>query len=71
MIDLGIAIGSAVKMASDLNMDNRIMASVGRAAAKMGIMKADEVQGIPLSVKGKNIFFDRHDPRRLGMRKAS
>jgi uncharacterized ferredoxin-like protein len=22
-------------------------------------MKADEVQGIPIAIKGKNIFFDR------------
>ncbi|MFH0897641.1 MAG: DUF2148 domain-containing protein [Candidatus Bathyarchaeota archaeon] len=59
LIDLGIALGSAVKIASDLNVDNRIMHSVGMAAAKMGIMKADEIQGIPLSIKGNNIFFDR------------
>ena len=62
LIDLGIAIGSAVKIASELNVDNRIMVTVGRAAIKMGIMKADEVQGIPISIKGKNIFFDRHPP---------
>jgi uncharacterized ferredoxin-like protein len=59
LIDLGIALGSAVKIASDLNVDNRIMHSVGVAAAEMGIMNADEIQGIPLSIKGKNIFFDR------------
>ena len=59
LIDLGIAIGSAVTIASQMNIDNRIMATIGRAAAKMGIMKADEIQGIPLSTKGKNIFFDR------------
>jgi len=59
LIDLGIAIGSAVKVASELNVDNRVMRSVGEAAKKMGLLKADEIQGIPLSVKGKNIFFDR------------
>lgn len=59
LIDLGIALGSAVKMASDMNVDNRIMYSVGSAAMKMGILKADEIQGIPISIKGKNIFFDR------------
>lgn len=58
LIDLGIAIGSAVKTASMLNIDNRIMASVGRTAEKMGIIEG-RIQGIPLSVKGKNIFFDR------------
>jgi uncharacterized ferredoxin-like protein len=59
LIDLGIAIGSAVKIASELNVDNRVMRSVGDAALKMGLLKADEIQGIPLSVKGKSIFFDR------------
>jgi len=58
LIDLGIAIGSAVKTASMLNIDNRIMASAGRAAEKRGIIEG-KIQGIPLSVKGKNIFFDR------------
>ena len=62
LIDLGIALGSAVKIASDLNIDNRIFYSAGLAAIQTGIMKADEVQGIPLSIKGKNIFFDRNDP---------
>lgn len=59
LIDLGIALGSAVKVASELNVDNRIMYSIGLAAKNMGIMKAEEIQGIPLSIKGKNIFFDR------------
>jgi uncharacterized ferredoxin-like protein len=59
LLDLGIALGSAVKVASELNVDNRIMYSVGQVAKKMGLMKADEIQGIPLSIKGKNIFFDR------------
>lgn len=58
LIDLGIAIGSAVKIASILNIDNRIMYSVGVAAEKMGIIEGT-ILGIPLSVKGKNIFFDR------------
>ena len=59
LIDLGIALGSAAKIASDLNIDNRVMAGPGRTAAKLGMMKADEVRAICLSIKGKNIFFDR------------
>ena len=59
LIDMGIALGSAVKVASDLNVDNRIMRSVGTAAMKMGIIRGDDVEGIPLSIKGKNIYFDR------------
>jgi len=26
---------------------------------KMGLVKGDDVQGIPISIKGKNIYFDR------------
>jgi uncharacterized ferredoxin-like protein len=59
LLDLGIALGPAVKVASELNVDNRIMNSVGQAAMKMELLKVDEIQGIPLSIKGKNIFFDR------------
>jgi uncharacterized ferredoxin-like protein len=42
-----------------LNVDNRIMHSIGLAAMKMGIVKGDDVQGIPISIKGKNTYFDR------------
>jgi uncharacterized ferredoxin-like protein len=35
------------------------MHRVGEAAMKMELLGADEVLGIPLSIKGKNIFFDR------------
>jgi len=59
LIDLGIALGSAVKVAGELNVDNRIMYSIGLAASKTQLLQADEIQGIPLSIKGKNIFFDR------------
>jgi uncharacterized ferredoxin-like protein len=59
LIDLGIAIGSAVKVASDLNVDNRVMYSIGLAAKQMGLLQANEIQGIPLALTGKNPFFDR------------
>ncbi len=59
LLDLGIAIGSAVKIASLLNVDNRIMFSVGVAARRLGLIDADIVIGIPLAVYGKNPFFDR------------
>ncbi len=58
-IDLGIALGSAVKVAGELNVDNRIMYTVGAAARKLGLLEADVVVGIPLSVSGKSPFFDR------------
>ena len=56
-IDLGIALGSAVKAASDYNLDNRMMYSIGAAARKLKLMEADLIIGIPLSVTGKNVYF--------------
>ena len=60
-MDLGIAIGSAVAAAADDRVDNRVLFSAGRAAMSLGLMGEDVrmVMGIPLSVKGKNPFFDR------------
>lgn len=59
LLDMGIALGSAVKTASLLNVDNRIMYRAGVVARRMGLVDADVVMGIPLSVTGKSIFFDR------------
>ncbi len=58
-VDLGIAIGSLVSVAKELGVDNRVMYSIGVAAKKLKLMDAQIILGIPLSVKGKNIFFDR------------
>ncbi len=58
-VDLGIAIGSAASKAKDLSVDNRVMYTVGVAAKSLGLMDADIILGLPLSIKGKNIFFDR------------
>ncbi len=58
--DLGIAVGSAVKTASLLNLDNRVMYTAGVAGLSLGWMEGCTVAyGIPVSVGGKNIFFDR------------
>jgi uncharacterized ferredoxin-like protein len=59
--DLGIAIGSAVSVAMDHRIDNRIMYSVGIAAKAMNILGDDVpiIYGIPLSAAAKNPFFDR------------
>ena len=59
--DLGIAIGSAVSVAMDHRVDNRIMYTIGLAAQQMGILGDDVpiVYGIPLSATAKNPFFDR------------
>lgn len=58
-VDLGIAIGAATAKAKDFCIDNRVMYSIGAAARVSGLLDADVVFGIPLSVTGKNIFFDR------------
>lgn len=59
-MDLGIALGSAVSLAADARIDNRIMFTVGKAAAVCGLLgEYKMVIGIPLSVSGKTPFFDR------------
>ena len=58
-IDLGIALGSAVKLAGELTIDNRIMYSIGAAAKKLNLLDSDMIVGIPLSATGKNPYFDR------------
>jgi len=59
--DLGIAVGSAVSVAMDHRVDNRVMYSVGKAAIEMGLLGKEVVVafGIPLSASSKNPFFDR------------
>ena len=61
--DLGIAIGSAVSIAMDHRVDNRVMYSVGKAGLEMGLLGTEAVvaYGIPLSATGKNPFFDRRN----------
>jgi uncharacterized ferredoxin-like protein len=60
MIDLGIALGSAVSIAADNRADNRVMYTIGKAAAEMNYADDSVVwHAIPISLSGKNIFFDR------------
>ncbi|MFH0947662.1 MAG: DUF2148 domain-containing protein [Elusimicrobiota bacterium] len=59
--DLGIAIGSAISVAADNRVDNRIMYTAGYSAIQNNLL-GKEVKiafGIPLSASGKNIFFER------------
>lgn len=59
-LDLGVAVGSAVKTAGLLNVDNRILYRIGAAAMRLRYLpEASIVLGIPLAVKGKNPYFDR------------
>ncbi len=58
--DLGIAVGSAVSVAAECRVDNRILYSAGVAARELGFLDdCPIVYAVPLSVSGKNIFFDR------------
>lgn len=59
--DLGIAIGSAVSVAMEMRVDNRIMYSAGMAARELNLLGSPVkvIYGIPLSVSSKNPFFDR------------
>lgn len=67
--DLGIALGSAVEVASNHHIDNRIMYSAGRAAVLLNYFKDvgendfEEIEiayGIPLYTGSKSVFFDRN-----------
>jgi uncharacterized ferredoxin-like protein len=63
--DLGIAVGSALSVAMDARVDNRLMYSVGMAVRELKMLGEDAaiVFGIPLSCTGKNPFFDRKWPK--------
>ncbi len=59
--DLGIALGSAVSVAMDHRVDNRIFYTAGQAVLDLKLL-GEEVKiayAIPLSASSKNIFFDR------------
>jgi len=60
-MDLGIALGSACSVASNFNVDNRLMYSIGKASINCGFLGKNIAQaiGIPMDATGKNIFFDR------------
>lgn len=59
--DLGIAIGSAVSTAALHHADNRVMFSAGKTAITLGLFPEGVkiAYAIPLSLTGKNPFFDR------------
>ena len=59
--DLGIAVGSAVSVAMDARVDNRVMFSIGMAVRELNLLGNDVriVYGIPLSIGSKDPFFDR------------
>lgn len=59
VMDLGIGLGVAAKIAGERNIDNRLMYTAGAAAMNLGLLDADIIIALPLSIGAKNIFFDR------------
>ncbi|MDI9642208.1 MAG: DUF2148 domain-containing protein [Archaeoglobales archaeon] len=59
LVDLGIALGSAVKLSAMLGVDTRIMYRIALAVKKLGLTESDVAFAIPMAVEGKNPFFDR------------
>lgn len=60
LLDLGIAVSSAAKIASILNVDNRIYYRIGAVSQRLRhLPEASVIMGVPLSVTGKNPHFDR------------
>ncbi len=62
MMDIGVALSSAAKTASLLNVDCRVQQRVGAAARALGLIQAEVAMGIPVSITGKSIYFDRQAP---------
>ena len=60
-LDQGIALGSAVSVAADSRIDNRIFYSAGRAALTLKMMDEDVklIMAVPLSATRKSVYFDR------------
>ncbi len=61
-VDLGIAVGSAAKIASMHNIDTRCQTRVAAAARHSGVIAADLAVALSMSVSHKNIFFDKKMP---------
>lgn len=70
LVDVGIAIGSAVATAADCRVDSRVMYSIGMAAKRLNLLTRLSPDsstassciayfGIPLSSSSKSPFFDR------------
>ncbi len=61
-IDLGVAVGSAAKIASLNNIDARCQTRIAAAARHLGLIQADLAVALSMSVSHKNIFFDKPIP---------
>lgn len=45
-----------------MNVDNRVQQRVGAAARAIGLIQGEVVMGIPVSITGKSISYDRQTP---------
>ena len=61
-VDLGIAVGSAAKVASMNNIDARCQTRIAAAARHLKVIQADLAVALSMSVSHKNIFFDKKMP---------
>ncbi|MCX8172649.1 MAG: DUF2148 domain-containing protein [Archaeoglobaceae archaeon] len=59
LVDLGIALGSAVKLSAIIGVDTRIMYRIALAVKKLGLTESDIAFAIPIAVEGKNPIFGR------------
>ena len=57
-LDLGIALGSAVKTAAIHNVDSRMMVTIGTVARDLGMLDATVVIGIPIAARHKSPYFE-------------
>jgi uncharacterized ferredoxin-like protein len=67
MMDIGVALASAAKQASILNIDNRVQQRVGATARALDYINCDVAMGIPISIDGKSIFYDRKTPSKKSL----
>ena len=67
MMDIGVALASAAKQASLFNIDNRVQQRVGAAARSLGYINCEVAMGIPISISGKSIFYDRKTPTKKAL----
>ena len=61
-VDLGIAVGSAAKIASLNNVDALCQTRIAAGARHLGVIRADLAVALSMSVSHKNIFFDKRMP---------
>ena len=58
--DLGIALGYASSFALDNRVDHRVFFTAGKAALNLKLLpECPIIYAIPISVSGKNIYYDR------------